>query len=193
MRKRKWLYIGLTVSIILIFGIVIAYAALSTTFNVAFNSVTQNALSWNVGFNGTSATPYVYGTSSTGRTCGTATVSSNTVTIGATSLSKPGDKCMYSLTVKNKGSVGASIGSITPTQPTGSGVSCTTVSGGTMTCNYIKYTLANTSGTVLTNGSKLNPGSDLTVYLIVEYIGSSVSASPIVQSGAKFIITYNQA
>jgi len=195
MRTRRGLYTALAVAMVLVFGIVIAYAALSTSLNAVFSGVTQSALTWNVGFNGTSATPSSNGTSSTGRTCGTATISSSAVTVGSTSLSKPGDKCTYTLTIKNSGSVGATIGSVTPTKPTGTGVSCTTASGGKMVCGNITYTLAtNSSGTtLLSSGSNLSSGSSLTVYLIVEYTGSSLSSSSKTQSGGKFSITYNQA
>jgi len=101
----------------------------------------------------------------------------------------------YTLTIKNSGSVGATIGSVTPTKPTGTGVSCTTASGGKMVCGNITYTLAtNSSGTtLLSSGSNLSSGSSLTVYLIVEYTGSSLSSSSKTQSGGKFSITYNQA
>jgi len=79
--------------VVLILGIIVAYAALSTTLNLKFTGVTQNALTWDVGFTGTSASGTAAGTSATGRTCGAATITATSVSVAATTLSKPGDKC----------------------------------------------------------------------------------------------------
>ncbi|MBR2678462.1 MAG: hypothetical protein IKE63_03500 [Bacilli bacterium] len=179
---------------ILTLGIGVAYAALSATLNITFGNVTQNALSWNIGFQGSSATGTFSGTSSTGSSCGTATITSSSVSVAATSLSKPGDKCTYTLTVKNSGTVGGKLNTITPTAP--SGVTCSPISGGSMTCGNITYRLLSStsgSGTVLTTGGTLNPSASSTIYLVVEFTGSNVVGTAVEQSGAKFELYYVQA
>ena len=65
---------------ILVVGVGVAYAALSTTLTVTFGKVTQNAITWNVGFQGSSATGTSSGTSTTGLSCGAATITASAVT-----------------------------------------------------------------------------------------------------------------
>lgn len=178
---------------ILVLGVGVAYAALSTTLTVTFGKVTQNAITWNVGFQGTSATGTSSGTSSTGLSCGSATITASAVTVADTTLSKPGDKCTWTLTIKNSGTVAANLGSITPTAP--SSVSCTN-SGASMVCGNITYKLTTNSGgsTLLTTSAgNLTAGSSLTVYLVAEYTGTTVNSSAVTQTGGKFTLVYNQA
>ena len=178
---------------ILVLGVGVAYAALSTTLTVTFGKVTQNAITWNVGFQGSSATGSSSGTSTTGLSCGSATITASAVTVADTTLSKPGDKCTWTLTIKNSGTVAANLGSITPTAP--SSVSCTN-SGASMVCGNITYKLTTNSGgsTLLTTSAgNLTAGSSLTVYLVAEYTGTTLNSSPVTQTGGKFTLVYNQA
>ncbi len=191
MKNETELVTILAFVVTVIVGITVAYAALSTTLTVTSSKVTQNALTWNVGFTGTSATASVGGTSATGRTCGTATITSSTVTVADTTLSKPDDSCTYTLTVKNSGTISAKLSSITPTAP--SSTTCGTANGGKLICGNISYTLAsNTSGTTLATGGAINAGASQTMYLIIKYTGSSVNSSPVTQSGASFSLVYSQ-
>ena len=105
MKKLDNLKTILLAVIIGVVGVAVAYAALSSTLNVTVSKVTQNTLSWSVGFTGTSATATVGGTSSTGRNCGNATITANSVAVGNTTLSKPDDSCTYELTISNSGGV----------------------------------------------------------------------------------------
>ena len=189
-KRQKQLVIIAVLFIIL--GTGIAYAALSTTLTITANKITQNSLSWNVGFTGTSATGTAGGTSATGRSCGAATITSTAVTIADTTLSKPDDSCTYQLTIKNNGTIAAKLQTITPTAP--SGVTCNPISGGSMVCGNITYTLAsNTTGTVLSTGSTLAANGTLKVYLIAKYTGTTLNSSAVTQTGAQFSILYNQA
>ena len=184
----------LLLAIILIGGIGIAYAALSATLTITFGNVTQNALTWNVGFTGSSATATAGGTSATGRSCGTATITPSAVTVANTTLSKPGDICTWTLNIKNSGTVGAKLNGITATAP--SGITCGTASGGNLVCGNITYNLTSdsTGTTILTTGSTLAAGATQTVYLIAKYTPTNaVQSSEIVQTGAKFSLVYNQA
>lgn len=176
-----------------VLGIVVAYATLSTTLNISFSSISQNALTWNVGFQGSSATGTAAGTSSTGRSCGNATITSNSVSVAATTLSKPGDKCTYTLTIKNSGGIAALLSSITPTAPTST--TCGTLSGATMVCGNITYKLTSDSGgsNAIATNTTLAIGGTSTVYLVASYTGENLNSSNVTQSGAKFVLNYAQA
>lgn len=192
-KNRKVLNIALCIVSVLIIGIVVAYAALSATLNISFSGITQNALTWNVGFTGTSAAGAAAGTSATGRSCGNATITASTVSVAATTLSKPGDKCTYTLTIKNSGSIAARLSSITPTKPTST--TCATASGATMVCGNITYKLTSDSGgaTAINANTTLNAGASLTVYLVASYTGAGLNSSAVTQSGAKFVLSYAQS
>jgi len=193
MKKRHDYKFLLLVAVIMVAGIGIAYAALSTTLTITFGTITQNALTWDVGFSGTTQAATAAGTSATGRTCGNATITSSAVTIANTTLSKPGDKCTWPLTIANNGTVGATLGAITPTAP--SGVTCGTASGGNLVCGNITYKLTTDSGgsTLFTTGGTLAAGATQQIYLVAMYNASGVQSSAITHNGAKFTLTYNQA
>ena len=191
--KKEELKFVLLVAAILVVGVGIAYAALSTTLSITFGTVTQSALSWNVAFTGTSAPVTAAGTSDTGRSCGAATVTATSVTVADTSLSKPGDKCTYTLTVKNSGTVAAKLNAITPTAP--SGISCGTAAGGNLVCGNITYKLTTDAAgsTLLTTGGALNPNNTQTIYLVAMYNANTLQSTAITHTGAKFTLSYVQA
>ncbi len=198
MRKgRRNLQVLLVGAILMVVGISVAFAALSTALNITTNSVTSLGspdISWNIGFTGSSASPTVGGTSATGRSCGTAAITATSVTVGATTLSKPDDSCTYTLTIKNSGTITGTLASITPTKPTGSGVTCATASGATMVCGNITYKLTTDSAgsTTLTTGGALAANGTRTIYLVIKYTGTTLNSSAVTQSSGSFAITYNQ-
>lgn len=184
----------LLVAVILTVGVGVAYAALSATLNITFNRVTQNALTWDVAFHEGTVTPTVGGTSATGRTCGTATVTADSVTVAETHVSKPGDKCTYELIVENNGTVDAILSSITPTAPTET--ACATATGGVLECGSVSYKLTTDSAgtTNFTSGGTLAVGASQTVYLVVSYKPTdTVSSTAVTQNGGKFTLVYTQA
>lgn len=194
-KNKKGSYIIMGVLSVMILGLSIAFAALSATLNINFGNVNQTAQTWNVQFNDSTAsvTATEGGTSATGRSCGTASVSATQVTVANTELSKPGDKCTWALTVENKGSIDATLTSVTPTAPTS--VSCTP-SGASMVCGNITYKLAtNSDGSTLlaTNSTLAKTNGTLPVYLILKYTGTEVNNSTVVQSNGGFTLVYNQA
>ena len=201
MRKNgiQNLRILLLAAVIMLVGIGIAYAALSSTLTVTMNKVTQSALTWNVAFvtgtvNGTTG-----GTGSTGRSCGDATVTANSVTVADTTLSKPDDSCTYALTIKNTGGIDATLASLVPTEP--SSTSCTktnasTSAGASMVCGNITYKITtNAAGsTPLKTGTTIaKTNGSQAVYLVVSYTGTTLNSTAVTQSGGKFTFTYNQA
>jgi len=178
--------------VVLILGIIVAYAALSTTLNLKFTGVTQNALTWDVGFTGTSASGTAAGTSATGRTCGAATITATSVSVAATTLSKPGDKCTYALNIKNSGGLAAKLSAITPTKP--GSTTCATASGGNMVCGNITYKLTTDSaGSTVLTSQTLAAGAALPVYLVVSYTGTTLNSTAVTQSNATFSLAFAQA
>ena len=197
--KKNYIMI-LIVALITIAGVAIAYAALSAVLTITTNKITQQNLTWQVGFltGNVSGTPS--GTSTDGIVCGTATVGANAITIADTTLSKPEDTCTYAFTIKNTGDISAKLNTIIPTSATGTGVSCTPTSatttvGASMVCGNITYKITTDSagtnplytGTILSATTGSQP-----VYLIVKYTGSTISENSIVQSGGMFTFTYAQ-
>ena len=195
MNSKRLLFI-LGIAIFCLFGISIAFAAMSTTLNITFGKVTQNALTWNVAFKTGDVTGTTGGTSGTGRTCGKATVAATAVTVADTTLSKPGDKCTYKLNVVNSGGIAAKVGTITPTKPTGTNVTCGTATTSKMVCGNITYLLTTDANgtTQLTNSNfTVNASSNKDMYLVVSYSGTGLNSAAVTQSAAKFAINFDQA
>ena len=191
--QSKNLKFLLLVAAMFVVGTGVAFAALSATLTMTFGSVSQNAISWDVAFEGTSATAEVDGTSDTGRSCGTASITPTSVTVASTTLSKPGDKCTYELSVRNNGSILAELSSITPTAP--SATSCDVLSGPNMVCGNITYKLSDSSdgSTSLATNTTLSPSDSQTIYLVISYNADFVHSSVITQTGAAFSLVYAQA
>ena len=180
--------------LIVVAGMSIAYAAImSTTLTVGVNKITQSSLSWNVGFQTGTVTATVGGSGDTGRSCGSATVTADTVTVADTTLSKPEDSCTYALVIKNTGGIDAKLGTISAVNP---GSTSCTGSGASFTCGNITYTLAtNAAGTTLlaTNSTIAKTSGTLTVYLVLKYTGSEPASSASTQTNGGFTLVYNQA
>lgn len=196
--KRKNYNILLIIIGILVVGVIgltVAYAALSTTLNVQFGNLTQSALTWDVGFNTGSVAGVATGS---GVSCGTVTVNSTTVSGAKVKFGNSGDKCSYTFTVRNNGTLGASITSITPKKPTST--TCGTASGSTMVCGDITYKLRYDSATSTTQPAVGNvlaaksgtTATKRTVVLTAEYTGATSAANDFSQSSFGFTIVYGQ-
>ena len=192
--ERKSLFVIVTILAIAVLGLSIAYAALSATLTARFANVGSNPLRWEVGFVEGTVAGTSTGTSSTGRECGTASVTTSMASVAQTTLSKPGDTCTYALTIKNTGTIDANLTAIAPTQPTGA--TCSVAEGAKMVCGNITYKITTDSAgnSLLTANRMLEKTSgELPVYLIATYSGSEVASEPFTHEGAAFTLTYNQA
>ena len=89
--SQKSLVITVAVLLVLVIGISVAFAAMQANLSITTNSVSQSALTWNVGFQTGTVQGTEGGTGTTGRVCGDATVTANSVTVANTQLSKPDD------------------------------------------------------------------------------------------------------
>ncbi|MBR1386575.1 MAG: hypothetical protein IJ568_07070 [Bacilli bacterium] len=191
-KNQKQLLTIVGAVVLLIVGISVVYAALSTTLNITVGSVTQSQMSWNVAFQTGTVNATAGGTSATGRSCGAATVTADTVSVASTTLSKPDDSCTYALNIKNTGSIDATLATITPVAP--GSTSCTN-SGASMVCGNITYKLTTDSAgsTLLTTGGTLaKTNGTLPVYLVIKYTGSTPSSTAVEQSSGGFTLVYNQ-
>lgn len=195
--RRRNLQIILVGAVLMIVGISVAFAAMSTALQITTNSVVQQTNSWNIGFVTGTVTGTAGGTSATGRSCGNATVTASSVSVAATNLSKPDDSCTYTLQIKNNGTIAGTLANIQPTNPTGTNVTCGTSSGATMVCGNITYKLttdaAGSTALNTTTNATLSASATRTIYLVVKFTGTAPTSSQITQSGAKFTLTYNQA
>lgn len=196
-RRNQRMIIIIITLLIFVLILTTAYAALSTTLTPKFVGVTQNALTWNIGFK----TGTVSGTASgntSSITCGSATATATTISGINVSLSNPGDKCSYTFQIQNNGTIGAKISAITPKKP--SDASCSTASGSTIVCGNITYKLrvdSATSNTLLAVNDTIAAKSGTTattktVVLTAEYSGSSASADDFYQSNFGYTINFTQ-
>ena len=190
--NNKGIYAVLGVLCVVVLALSISYAALSSTLNINFGTVTQSQQTWDVGFVAGAVTATTMGTSATGLTCGVATVTKNSVSVANSTISKPGDGCVYELTVSNSGTIDATLGTITNITP--SATSCTE-SGTSMVCGNLTYKLTTDQAatTLLTGNVALAHQQQQTIYLSVQYTGTEVSQSAASQSGAGYTLVYNQA
>ena len=190
--SQKSMAIVVGALLVVIVGISVAYAAMSSSLTINATNVTQSSISWNVGFQSGSVTPVAGGSGDTGRSCGTATVTSSSVTVANTTLSKPDDSCTYALVIKNTGGIDAKLGSITPKSP--DSTSCTN-SNASMVCGNITYKLTTDStGENLLTANTTIPKTNGTqnVYLVVKYTGTELVSSNITQANGGFTLVYNQ-
>ncbi len=207
MKNQQKLTFMMVAFLVVIVGLSVAYAALSTTLNITVNKVTENALTWDVAWATTSTCVLNEGgTSSTGRSCGAATASGTSLTIADTTLSKPGDYCRYTCTINNNGGIVAKFGSATATVPTvtSGGGSCSK-SGTTITCKnsssaiLLTYkigknddcsTALSTSDTIAAKSGS-TPGS-FYVHVCIDYASADVQSTAQVYSNAKYTLVWNQ-
>lgn len=189
--RDKNIIVAASITASLVLALSIAFAALATNLNISFGNVTQNALTWNVGFKGSSVTPIQEGTSNTGLSCGGATVTPSTVTIADSTLSKPNDKCTYALTIENTGDVSANLSAITMSQPTN--MSCVIKDEATMECGNITIKLKTESGVDFTSGVTIEPKEEYELSLIIEYTGTELNSTETTISSSKVTFAYTQS
>ena len=188
--RRRLLIVFFSLSCLILI-ITIGFAALSAALDVNMASVTQTTQDWDVGFVPETVTAEENGTSSTGRTCPTATATKTSITFGEITLSKPGDVCSYEFTVENNGTISADLDSILfsdPLEETCSG------DASSKTCGNITYELTKEEEGQLTtaNGYVCADNSyKLTVTIINS--GNTVSSSTITQTNGRYTLTFVQS
>ena len=140
--NNKNILIGGLIAIVCVMGI--AYAAFSTQLNI--NGTANVTSTWSVGFDTTktSGTGVITPTAGlSGATTPTGTIAfpnSQTATITA-NFKQPGDKVVFTITIKNTGTLKAKLAAPTLTMTGG------TVSGLTATKGNIRFTVSNPAST----------------------------------------------
>lgn len=194
-RRKRLVFTIIFVLVISIASISIGYAALSTSLSVTMNKITQNAMTWNIGFKTGTVSGTATANTSGSISCGSATATATTISGVAPSLAM-GDKCAYTFYIQNNGTIGGKISSINITKPTG--VTCST-SGSTMTCGNIVYKLryiSATSNTLVAIGDTIaaksgSTATSISVVLTIEHNGS-VETAAYTQSGFQYTINFTQ-
>ncbi len=167
--KNKNIVIAVLLGVLVVMAV--AYAAFSTTLNI--NGTATIKSSWNVAFDTTKTTTatgvVTPTTGSGGTTAPTGTVSytdGQHATVSA-DLYQPGDKVEFLLTVKNTGSLKATLGSLSISSSTGCTVSSLTC---TSTAGHIKFTVGNFSSATLnaSNGTA-------TIKVTAEFVNGAVT------------------
>ena len=197
LRKKKFIVTSLIVVAVLLLSVSIAYAALSSSLTITIPQVKQEVMTWDIGFNPGTVTCSIVTDNSGLTSCGSATVTTTTVSGIETIVSEPGDKCACTLSILNKGTIGGKISTINITKP--QNTTCT-ISGSTMTCDNIIYKLHYdnaASSTLVAVGDTIAPksGSTPTTKTVVLTIEHSSTAGPqqdVTQTGFAYNITYSQ-
>lgn len=170
----------------------IGFSALSTNMSIYVNKVTETALTWNIGFQSETVSGVASGSDTSYMQCGSVTTNASQVTGVRAILSDSGDKCSYTLHIKNTGTIAAKISSISTTSP--DGVTCTS-SGSTMVCGDITYKLRYTSASsssLLAVNDTFAIDSTTAVYLTIEYTGSTPAADDFEQNNFGYTIVFGQ-
>lgn len=196
-RDRKFVAIVFCSLVATLLSISVAYASLQSTLVTTLNQMSQEAMTWDIAFVSGTITGEAVVNNSGNISCGTATATATTISGISPTLSDVGDKCAYTFTVRNDGTIAGEIASITVTDPTG--LTCTKT-GSTMVCGDITYKLrydSASSNTLVAVNDTINPKSGSTattktVVLTVEYTGATAAADDFTQSGFSYTILYAQ-
>lgn len=185
--KDKKFVIGALLAILIVMAV--GYSAFSTVLTI--NGTASINSNWNVAFD-TTKTSGVNGviTKTTGFTGGTAPDGSvsygsngQTATVNAT-LRQPGDKVVFKLTIQNKGTLAANLGtpSVSGTNCSASGLTCTSSSG------HIKFTVTNPTPTSLAASTGTS-----TITVTAEFPNTTVSSSTTENASIKVTLNATQA
>ena len=165
MRKNKNILIFSLLGVLIVMSI--AYAAFSTALTIS-STATINT-SWNVAFDTTKTSGTGVINPTTGITGGTAPTGTVAYSDGqhatlTTTLNQPGDKIVYTLTIKNTGSIAATLSAPTLSNASGCSISgkvCTSSNG------YLKITASNPASTSLAAST-----GTTTMTVTVEFTGT---------------------
>lgn len=195
-RRKKFVLAILIVVVIMLFSVTIAYSVLSKSLSVSVQNVTQQAMTWDIGFQPGTVSGEASSTNSLIQ-CGDATVTKNMISGISTVLAGVGDKCSYPIQIVNNGTIAGIISNITFTEPLDTNCN---INGSTMVCGDITYQMHydnSNSSNLLEIGDIINEksGSSVTiqnVVLTIEHTGSVASLEDYNQSGFAYQLTYAQ-
>lgn len=171
MKNKGKKYLSIVILLLLLVGITVGYATLSSNLNINGTS-TVGVPDWDVHFENLSTT-----TGSVSPTTAP-TISANKLSISyAVPLQVPGDFYEFTVDVKNAGTIPAKLSAL----PTVSGVS-------SAQDVYVNYTFTHTDGTAITAGEKLAAGASKNFKVRVEF-DRNVTASQLPTSAQNLNLT----
>lgn len=192
-KDRKPMYVSIFALVIAIVGVTVAYAALQTSLEIKFGSVTQSAYTWNIKLKNGNVAGNPTGSDKV--ICGNATVADSTVSVKSVNLSSAGDMCSYPLTVENNGEVDAILSAISTTSP--KNVSCSNEEEGKLVCGNIVYRLSTDERgeNLLTSSSQRvsKAGGTSNFYLVVSSTTDAAAGATVSQDGAGFTVIYEES
>ena len=184
-KNREIKIIAVVALLVAVVGLSVAYAALSTTLKIT-GTATINAATWDVKF-----------IEGAGSTAGSASFNKPTVTSTAISdfsigLVKPGDSVTYTFSIKNNGTIDASLGTVTIGTPT-----CTATDNtvATTTCGNLTYSVTYADGSAFKVGDRLDAGATKEAKLTLTFNESAdvVPSTAVTVNGLGVTLIYNQA
>jgi hypothetical protein len=173
--------------VISVFGLSIAYAAMSETLTVT-GTAKYEAASWNVKFS--NLVSEATGTATFTEPALSDTSLSNYYII----LRKQGDSVTFTFDVVNDGSSDAILGTISKSTPICSGTGNNAVEDANLICQNLTYTLTYENGDIVSNNDYLESNSSKTMKLTLAF-NSNASVLPtneVTINGLDFNIIYNQ-
>ncbi len=185
--RREVKIIAIVALLVAVVGLSVAYAALSTSLTIS-GTAKVNAATWAVGFEEGS-----WALTGSASATEPELVGSELKNFVVT-LTKPGDKAVYTFKVKNTGSIDAKI----LTTPSIGTLSCTggaDATENTRICEALRYTLTYDDGTAIAaNDTLAKTNGEKTLVLTVEYTDVDFLPSAAINvSGLTASIQYGQA
>lgn len=186
---RKIKYIVVMALIVAVLGISVAFAAMNQTLNI--NGVANfNPATWNVKFADLSS-PLINGNATV-----TVAPTLTETRIGdfVVNFSKPGDFVTYTFSVKNDGTMNASLSTFTMADPSCVGSSeVTGVNDASIVCSNLNYTLTYEDGSIINNGDSLPSGSEKRLRLTIGYNGTKLPSASVNIRGLDISFIYTQS
>lgn len=186
---RKIKYVVVMALVVAVLGISVAFAAMNQTLNI--NGVANfNPATWNVKFANLSS-PIINGSANVN----VAPVLTET-RIGdfVVNFSQPNDMVTYTFSVRNEGTMNASLSTFTMAAPTCVGSSeITGVNDASLVCSNLNFTLTYEDGSIINNGDSLPAGSEKRLKLSIGYNGGTLPSAPVNIKGLDVSFIYTQS
>lgn len=171
MRKDKDGIVAVIVLLLMIIGLSVGFASLSSSLTIN-GSATVNSSSWDVHFADLSSSPIIVGDADQIKA---PTLSATSITNYSVNLNEPDSSISYSFKIVNGGTYNAKISSITVPTPTCTGNGTYATSDASNVCKYLEYTIKYDNGSSLDVGDTISAGSSVDVVLKLAFTSNNNS------------------
>ena len=186
---RKIKYIAVMALVVAILGISVAFAAMNQTLNIN-GTANFNPATWNVKFASLSQ-PVLVGNAMVSTP---PTITETRIGDFVVNLTSPNDSVTYTFSVKNDGTMNASLSTFTVPTPTCVGSSLVTGDvDANIVCSNIYYTVTYEDGSIINNGDLLLSGEEKKLKLTIGYTGTTLPSAPVNIKGLDISFIYTQA